>query len=66
MLVACFPWHLPRLANGCLTERQLFEQNKMRTHLYNCLRKGELTMFPIAKQRVPRKVAMSNDTITVY
>ena len=24
------------LANGCLPERQLFEQNKIRTHLYYC------------------------------
>ena len=54
------------LANGCLPERQVFDQNKMRTHLYNCLRKGELTMFPITKQRAPRKVVISNDTIPVY
>ena len=65
VIVACFPWHLPCVANGCLPERQLFEQNKMRTHLYNCLKKGEQNMFPIAKQRVPRKVVKSNDTIPI-
>ena len=54
------------LVNGCLLERQQFEQHKMRAHLYNCLQKGELTMFPIAKERVPRKVVKSTDTIYTH
>ena len=53
-------------ANGCLPEKQLFDQGKMRNHLCECLQKGELTMFPIMKERTPKKVIRTVDTITVF
>ena len=54
------------LANGCLPEKQLFDQGKMRNHLYECLQKGELTMFPIVKDRTLKKVVRAVDTVSVF
>ena len=41
----------------------------MRKHMYTCLQKGELTMFLIVKERVPRnwrKAVKSTDIIPIY
>ena len=38
----------------------------MRSNLYKCLQKGELTIFPIVKERVPKKAVKSTDTIPVF
>ena len=54
------------LVNGCLPEKQLFAQDRMRAHLYECLQKGELTMFPVVKERKPKKAVKSTDTIPVF
>ena len=54
------------LANGHQPEKQLFDQTKFRKHLYHCLVKGELTMFPTVKSRVPKKVIKSTDTIPIF
>ena len=43
------------LVNGIAPEKQQFDQEGMRKHLYQCLEKGELTMFPIKKGRLPKK-----------
>ena len=54
------------LANGFLPEKQLFDQGKMRNHLYECLQKGELTMFPVMKERTLKKVIRAVDTVPVF
>ena len=51
------------LANGQQPEKQHFDQTKFRKHLYDCLVKGELTLFPIVKERIPKKIIKSTDTI---
>ena len=38
----------------------------MRAHVYECLQKGELTIFPVVKERVPKKAVKSTDTISVF
>ena len=49
------------LASGC---QRLFDQGKMRNHLHKCLQKGELTMFPIMKERKPKKVIKAVHTVS--
>ena len=43
------------LAYGCLSEKHCFDQGRMRNHLHDCLKNGELTMFPVVKERTSKK-----------
>ena len=59
----------PALVNGIQPAQLNFHQDAMRKHLYNCLEKGELTMFPLGKKtrRVkPIKSIKSVDFIELY
>ena len=52
--------------NGIPPGKFTFDQSKMRKHLYTCLQKGQLVMFPTMKERrVPVKVK-SRDEIDIY
>ena len=54
------------LANGIPPGKFIFDQSKMRKHLYMCLEKGEMVMFPTVKERrVPTKVK-NRDEIDIY
>ena len=45
------------LANGIPPGKFTFDQSKMRKHLYACLQKGRITMFPTMKERrIPVKM----------
>ena len=43
------------LALGEKPELFSFEQSKMRTHLRQCLEKGEMEMFPVSRKRRVKK-----------
>ena len=54
------------LANGIPPGKFTFDQSKMRKHLYACLQKGRITMFPTMKERrIPVKVKC-RDEIKIY
>ena len=54
------------LANGIPPGKFTFDQSKMRKHLYACLQKGRITMFPTMKERrIPEKVKC-RDEIKIY
>ena len=52
VIKAFFSWHLQHVRY--VAQKQLFDQRHIRNHLYTCLQKGELPMFPIANERNPK------------
>ena len=54
------------LVNGIQPAQLNFHQDAMRKHLYNCLEKGELTMFPLGKKTRRVKPITSVDFIELY
>jgi len=55
------------LALGEKPELFSFEQSKMRTHLRQCLEKGEMEMFPVSrKRRMKKSLVKSTEEIPVY
>ena len=66
MIVDCSPWHLPRLAYGCLPEKQQFDQGRMTNHLHDYLKNGVPTMFPIVKERTCKNRIKCIDKIPVF
>ena len=43
-----------------------FKQDAMRDHLRRCLESGKLTMFPLLKNRMPRKEVWGVEKIDLY
>ena len=54
------------LANNINPYECCFKQDAMRDHLWRCLESGKLTMFPLVKCRMPRKVVRHVDIIELY
>ena len=54
------------LVNGIQPAQLNFHQDAMRKYLYNCLEKGELTMFPLGKKTRRVKPIKSVDFIELY
>ena len=44
----------------------LFDQAAMRRHLWNCLKNGKMTMFPVKKERRRAKKIKTHDEIPVF
>ena len=53
------------LVTGHNPARHVYAQNKMRKHLYNCLKSGEMEMFPLLKDCEQPTIACA-DSIDVY
>ena len=54
------------LANNINPCECCFKQDAMRDHLPCCLESGKLTMFPLVKRQMPRKVVRHVDIIELY
>ena len=55
------------LALGEKPEHYFFDQSKMRAHLWQCLERGEMRMFPvIRKRRVKKSAVKSTEQVPVY
>ena len=54
------------LANNINPCECCFKQDAMRDHLQCCLESGKLTMFPLVKRRMPRKVVHHVDIIEFH
>ena len=54
------------LANNINPCECCFKQDAMRDHLRRCLESGKLTMFPLVKSRMPRKMVRHVDIIELY